>query len=155
MTKKYYIAYGSNLNIDQMEWRCPDARIAGHGTLHNWQLRFRGSGTGAYLTIEPCEGAKVQVGVWEISPEDEKHLDRYEGFPTFYYKRTIPMVLHSYRPGEKPRTIEAMVYIMRQDRPLGRPSGAYVATCAQGYIDFQLDMKALQEAVSRARKEAV
>ena len=53
--KKYYLAYGSNLNVTQMEWRCPRAKIAGYGTLQDWQLLFRGSGTGAYLTIEPCE----------------------------------------------------------------------------------------------------
>ena len=29
MEKRYYIAYGSNLNIGQMQWRCPDARIIG------------------------------------------------------------------------------------------------------------------------------
>ena len=29
MTKKYYIAYGSNLNISQMKTRCPDAKIVG------------------------------------------------------------------------------------------------------------------------------
>ncbi len=26
---KYYIAYGSNLSVEQMAHRCPDARIAG------------------------------------------------------------------------------------------------------------------------------
>lgn len=27
--KKYYIAYGSNLSVEQMAQRCPDARIVG------------------------------------------------------------------------------------------------------------------------------
>ena len=27
--KKYYIAYGSNLNVKQMKFRCPTARIVG------------------------------------------------------------------------------------------------------------------------------
>ncbi|MGN1231560.1 MAG: gamma-glutamylcyclotransferase, partial [Anaerotignum sp.] len=27
--KKYYIAYGSNLNVRQMKFRCPTARIVG------------------------------------------------------------------------------------------------------------------------------
>lgn len=27
--KKYYIAYGSNLSVEQMAYRCPDAKIAG------------------------------------------------------------------------------------------------------------------------------
>ena len=154
MSKKYYIAYGSNLNVTQMQSRCPGAEIAGYGTLHNWQLRFRGSGTGAYLTIEPCKGSAVPVGIWEITDLDEKYLDRYEGFPTFYYKRTLPVVLNSYQ-NEPQKIIEAMVYIMRENRPLGRPSGLYTQICAQGYIDFQFDMKPLRDAVYRARKEAV
>ena len=29
MTKRYYIAYGSNLNIDQMSYRCPGAKVVG------------------------------------------------------------------------------------------------------------------------------
>ena len=28
MPKRYYIAYGSNLNVEQMRHRCPDARVA-------------------------------------------------------------------------------------------------------------------------------
>lgn len=152
--KKYYLAYGSNLNVTQMEWRCPRAKIAGYGTLQDWQLLFRGSGTGAYLTIEPCEGSTVPVGIWEITPEDEKSLDRYEGYPHFYYKATVPVLMKN-RRNQPPKEVDAMVYIMHENRPMGRPSGAYVATCAQGYIDFQFDMKPLRDAVYAARKEAV
>ena len=154
MDKTYYIAYGSNLNVTQMISRCPGASVAGYGFLQDWELRFRGSGTGAYLTIEPQKEAIVPVGIWEITDLDEKYLDRYEGFPHFYYKRTLPVVLNSYQ-NEPQQIIEAMVYIMREDRPLGRPTGLYVQTCAQGYIDFQFDMKPLSDAVYRARKEAV
>ena len=32
------------------------------------------------------EGHKVPVVLWEIEPTDERNLDRYEGFPIFYYK---------------------------------------------------------------------
>lgn len=31
--KKYYIAYGSNLSVEQMAYRCPDAKIAGQAVL--------------------------------------------------------------------------------------------------------------------------
>lgn len=27
--KRYYLAYGSNLNVRQMKYRCPTAKIAG------------------------------------------------------------------------------------------------------------------------------
>ena len=39
--KKYYIAYGSNLSVEQMSDRCPDAKIAGQAVLTGWELLFR------------------------------------------------------------------------------------------------------------------
>ena len=83
MEKRYYIAYGSNLNIPQMRMRCPGARIIGTSVIEGYRLLFKGSRTGSYLTIEPQEGASVPVAAWEVSAENEAALDRYEGFPTF------------------------------------------------------------------------
>ena len=50
--KRYYIAYGSNLNVPQMRMRCPHATILGTSNLKGWELLFKGSKTGSYLTIE-------------------------------------------------------------------------------------------------------
>ena len=95
MEKRYYIAYGSNLNIPQMRMRCPGARIIGTSVIEGYRLLFKGSRTGSYLTIEPQEGARVPVAAWEVSAENEVALDRYEGFPTFYYKKE-PRIFFSY-----------------------------------------------------------
>lgn len=35
MEKRYYIAYGSNLNVQQMRMRCPSARIIGTSVLED------------------------------------------------------------------------------------------------------------------------
>lgn len=51
MAKRYYIAYGSNLNVPQMRMRCPRATILGTANLTGWELLFKGSKTGSYLTI--------------------------------------------------------------------------------------------------------
>ena len=45
MEKPLYFAYGSNINLDQMQYRCPDATVRGQAVLDNYDLRFRGSGT--------------------------------------------------------------------------------------------------------------
>ena len=87
--KRYYIAYGSNLNIRQMRMRCPHARVIGTAVIKDYGLLFKGSRTGAYLTIEPKEGSEVPVAVWEVTESDEAALDRYEGYPVFYYKKNI------------------------------------------------------------------
>ena len=89
MAKRKYIAYGSNLNVQQMKWRCPNAEIMGTGELKDWRLLFKGSKTGAYLTIEKCKGYSVPFAVWEVDASDEAALDRYEGFPSFYYKQEL------------------------------------------------------------------
>ena len=91
--KKFYLAYGSNLNVKQMQFRCPDAKIVGTAEIPNYQLLFKGSKTGSYLTIEPKQGCTVPVAVWSVSERDELALDRYEGYPHFYYKTELELPL--------------------------------------------------------------
>lgn len=138
MEKRYYIAYGSNLNIPQMRMRCPGARIIGTSEIKDYQLLFKGSKTGAYLTIEPKEGSRVPVAVWEVTAEDEAALDRYEGFPTFYDKAEMKLPVKGIRSG-KVRIRNTFVYIMYEDRPLGIPSSYYLRTCMAGYRSFGFD----------------
>ena len=125
MSKRYYIAYGSNLNIPQMRMRCPGARIIGTSVIEDYQLLFKGSKTGSYLTIEPMEGAKVPVVIWEVTETDEKALDRYEGYPNFYYKKEMTLDIKGIRTG-KVRRRDAFAYIMHEERELGIPSWYYV-----------------------------
>jgi len=146
MEKRYYIAYGSNLNVRQMKMRCPSARIIGTGELKDYELLYKGSKTGAYLTIEKKKGLVVPVAVWEVTAEDETALDRYEGFPTFYYKKEMTISVTGIKSG-KVRRRDAFVYIMHEERPLGMPSGYYIHTCGQGYDYFGFDEKYLQRAL--------
>ena len=125
MEKRYYIAYGSNLNIRQMRMRCPSARIIGTSEILDYELLFKGSQTGAYLTIEPKAGAKVPVAVWSVTNEDEAALDRYEGFPTFYYKKELKLPIRGIKSG-KIRNRKCFVYIMHEERSIGIPSLSYV-----------------------------
>ena len=46
MAGKLYFAYGSNINLQQMEQRCPAARPVGPVILDGYELRFRGNGGG-------------------------------------------------------------------------------------------------------------
>ena len=149
--KKYYIAYGSNLNIRQMRYRCPGAKPIGISAIPDYELLFKGSKTGAHLTIEPKDGGLVPVAVWEVTADDEKHLDIYEGYPNFYYKKEVrlPVKLAS----GKTRKLTAFVYIMHEERSLGIPSLAYIRTCEEGYRNFGFDLKYLDRAYMRSTKE--
>ena len=152
MPKRYYIAYGSNLNVEQMRHRCPEARVVGTATLEGWTLLFKGSKTGSYLTIEPKESSSVPVAVWEVSERDELHLDHYEGYPNFYYKKELTVCIKGIRTG-KLRNRRAFVYIMHEDRPLGQPSEYYLNACARGYYFFDFDVNRLIQAVYDSREE--
>ena len=152
MEKRYYIAYGSNLNIRQMRMRCPGARIIGTSVIEGYRLLFKGSRTGSYLTIEPQEGASVPVAAWAVTEEDEAALDRYEGFPSFYYKKEMELPLKGIKTG-KVRLRKVFVYIMHEDRPLGVPSEFYMETCKQGYQSFGFDEAFLEQAYADSREE--
>lgn len=152
MKKKYYLAYGSNLNVWQMRRRCPTARIYGISVIKDYELLYKGSKTGAYLTIEPKPGSIVPVAVWEVTASDELALDRYEGFPTFYYKKDITLPVKRISIGRTTR-IPAFVYIMHEERKLGVPSEFYINCCKSGYRFFGFDTAHLDEAYEKSAKE--
>ena len=70
-----------------MKWRCPDAIPVGVAKIKDYQLLFKGSKSGSYLTIEKQKGSFVPVAIWQVSESDESSLDVYEGYPSFYYKK--------------------------------------------------------------------
>lgn len=148
MEKRYYIAYGSNLNVRQMRTRCPNATILGTSVLDGWELMFRGSRIGSYLTIEEREGGRVPVVVWEVTASDETALDRYEGYPVFYQKREFKLRCKGIRTGKR-RIVTAFAYVMSEGRQIGIPSAAYMHTCLEGYDIFRFDKNILLAAYDR------
>ena len=151
--KKLYLAYGSNLNTEQMKFRCPDAKIMGTAIIKDYELLFRISQSGAYLTIEPKKGESVPVAVWEVSESDIASLDLYEGYPTFYYKKEMTVTYTGIVSGKKRRR-RAFAYIMHEDRPIGIPSIQYIGKCFDGYRRFGFDVKLLFKAINKSKKEA-
>lgn len=65
---KLYVAYGSNLNLKQMAYRCPSASIYGTGQLTNWELLYRGSATNSHATIAKKHGSLSFVQLQRDSP---------------------------------------------------------------------------------------
>ena len=98
MAERLYFAYGSNINLEQMAVRCPAAQVVGPAVLDGYELLFRGNrrGTGV-ATIEPLPGSQVHGLLWKLTPECERSLDVYEGYPRLYEKENItPAVLDGY-----------------------------------------------------------
>lgn len=152
---KYYMAYGSNLNKAQMAYRCPDAVPVATAQIPNYELVFRRG----FLTIEPKKGCSVPVAVWSISDRDEKNLDRYEGFPNFYFKQTFPIMLNGWKDGTiavSEKVGEAMAYIMNDGFSIQAPTNSYYNTVRQGYVDFDFgheDFEKLWKAMDHARQK--
>jgi len=148
--KRLYVAYGSNLNLKQMSYRCPTAKVYGKGIIHGYRLLFKGAPENAYLTIESYQDGKVPVLIWEVQPEDELALDRYEGYPSFYYKENIQVELET---GE---IVTAMVYIMTdkmKDRiHLNLPSKRYLNIVKLGYESAGFNKGLLVEAIETSIK---
>jgi gamma-glutamylcyclotransferase (GGCT)/AIG2-like uncharacterized protein YtfP len=141
-SRKLYAAYGSNMNTQQMARRCPTATPAGTAELQGYRLLFRGSRESAVATVEPYTGGRVPVLLWELTPADESSLDRYEGYPYFYRKESVPLTLGG-------KAVTAMLYVMNAEGgryPLGQPHPRYYAGIREGYMDAGLDTEVLRRA---------
>lgn len=149
--RKNYVAYGSNMDAEQMKLRCPDSKLIGKGIIKKFRLMFKGSQSGVYATIEPAENDVVPVLLWRISAKDEKRLDRYEGFPKFYYKSEVDIVM------ENGQTTGGMVYIMDEKRDLGLPATYYYKLLLNAYEKFGFDKKILENAIeySKVRQDGL
>ncbi len=133
--KTIYLAYGSNLNIDQMAYRCKTAKIIGKTLIEDYRLLFRG-----VATIERHKGGKVPVLLWELGLEDEAALDIYEGFPVFYRKEYL-------RIETEKEKINAMAYLMNDGRSFRKPNKYYFNTILEGYKSAGFDIEILKKAL--------
>ena len=146
MSKRYYIAYGSNLYTEQMRQRCPDAELIGTSVLPDYRLLYKGKWNESWLTIEHSAGSQVPVAIWLVSRRDEMMMDRYEGYPILYYKADL--VLPVVDCGDSLlENVPAFVYIIQSDNEPAIPSAEYVEECVEGYRRFGFDTELLREAM--------
>ncbi len=85
-----YAAYGSNMDPAQMMERCPHSPMAGTGWLMDWRLTFGGEDygwEGALATIVEEPGAQVFTVLYDVTTEDERQLDRWEGADLGMHKK--------------------------------------------------------------------
>ncbi|OLN30098.1 gamma-glutamylcyclotransferase family protein [Desulfosporosinus metallidurans] len=141
--KTLYIAYGSNLNLPQMAFRCPTAKVVGASEIKDYELLFRGGRQGSVATVEPLKGSNVSVLLWTLKEKDLEALDRYEGYPSFYRKGILDVELGG-------KNVPAMVYIMNDGHPFGSPSDYYLSTILEGYKSAGFDTEYLEQAVEKS-----
>lgn len=115
-----YFAYGSNLDVLQMQHRCPNATPLGQAYFPGWKLVFRGVADIVPASMESL----LPVGIWEITDRCLKSLDSYEGVKHGLYRRVY---------------INGMLTYRMNSEGISPPADAYFATIHRGYKDFDLD----------------
>ena len=137
--RKYYFAYGSNLCIRQMASRCPGALRVGPVVLPDYKLTFH-----THANIERSDGDQVHGAIYSITLDDERALDRYEGFPNYYGKYAFECDVKA-QNGDV-RRVTVMFYAMSMIRT-GPPSATYLQTILDGFADWDLPTESVYQAV--------
>lgn len=123
ISDRFYFAYGANMSVDSMAYRCPDAEPVGSFFLRDWRLRLHN-----HATVEPAKGHSVPGALWRITPECEQYLDMFEGYPYYYRKQELEQ-----------DGVRFMVYVMNEPAS-GNPSDGYVDLLFEGYRDWNLPL---------------
>jgi len=141
--KNYYVAYGSNMNLEQMRWRCPLSVPIGKAYLKGYKLVFN-----IHADIIPTGDDKdvLPVALWDINPSEWGRLDMYEGYPKYYTREKVNVIT------EDGELVEATVYVMTKERKgIAPPAATYFYGIVQGCEDFGITpnhiMKAVRESV--------
>ncbi len=135
--KQLYIAYGSNINLEQMAFRCPHSKVVGVSEIKDFELEFRG-----VATIVPKENASVPVLIWELDERDLPTLNRYEGYPRLYRQEEMPFELNG-------QSYKGMAYLMNHGE-ISPPTQQYYNTILQGYRGNGLDESYLKKALENS-----
>lgn len=149
----YCIAYGSNLNEERMKKRCPKAEAFGTSMIYGYRLLFKQSMTGAYATIEQDANCCVPVLVYKMTADDEQRLDRFEGYPKYYYKRDFLLPVWGLNGRKKKLRRNCIAYIMHEYRLLSEPGEEYFDLLDSGYERWGFDkgclVKAMEDSIGK------
>lgn len=133
-----YVAYGSNMNLEQMEFRCPHSKLIGVGELKGWRLIFN-----IHADIIPTNNNNdiIPIVLWDIDKRDWKMLDIYEGYPNYYIKKKVNVEYNG-------KIENAIVYVMNKDKKgIYPPFKEYFNTIKNGYIQNNIDTLYLYKAL--------
>lgn len=144
----FYLAYGSNLSQERLAARCPDAVPVGTTKIQGYRLLFKKSGSGFYATIEQDANCFVPAAVYKISEYDEALLNRFEGYPKYYYKRRFMLPVRTLAGGRLRGLKQCMAYVLHEERLLGEPSMDYYRILDIGYETWGFDVEILDRGLS-------
>ena len=126
-----YAAYGGNLDPRRMFIQAPYSPLRGTGWLEGWRLTFGGDNSTGTVTIlatvveEPDRaGNDVFVGLYDLTSDDERALDEWEGLTIGLYSK-LRVRVHTLEG-----TPLAWLYVLN-DYEGGLPSARYLGMIAE------------------------
>ena len=120
VSRRPYLAFGSNMVATQMHRRCPAAQDMGIARLDGWRFLINQEG---YATIVPDQSAYVLGVLWSLTSACEAALDDYEELATGLYTKAY-LEIHG---------APALVYLATNALP-GHPLAGYLeAIIAETY----------------------
>jgi gamma-glutamylcyclotransferase len=129
-----YFAYGSNMNRAQMRARCPESRVLGHGFVMDHVLVFAQWSTArasSVASILRSPGDRTLGRVYELSEADVRRLDRFEGYPNQYKKKSVKVQM--LKPSHK---LNAMTYYIPRPFEESPPATPYFNIIAGAYAEL-------------------
>mgnify|MGYP003646605829 CR=1 FL=1 len=136
-----YMGYGSNLWLQQIAARCPQADTYGRGRLRGARLAFA-----KVATIIADENVDTLVGIYTLTASDIETLDRREGLGRSYDRYLVTPEV------DDGNAVRCFTYIRRDATP-GAPSDEYFAKLTAGYRDWGFPDRRLRRARERAIKD--
>lgn len=133
-----YFAYGANTNTAGMADRCPGAVSIGSARLEYHRFRFAG-----HADIVTDAEHDVEGVLWEITEEHLASLDNFEGYPHYYDRKVIGVVL-----AEHEEEVPAIVYFMQPGFNDQKPGDQYLTTVYNGYKEHNVPCAQLLEALT-------
>lgn len=121
--------------LSSMLGRCPNATPLQKFTLRGWRLDF-----GHHATIVRDPDAVCDGALWEITDMCEDNLDIFEGYPTYYEK------VYLEQDG-----LPFMAYEMVDIHRDGYPMQSYIDLLREGYNNWGLDHRLLDDALGYAQ----
>jgi len=122
----YYFAYGSNMNWQQIQRRCPSSRFVCVGRLVDYQFgitrhsRLRDCGT---ANVCPAPGKEVWGVVYDV---DDGDLSRLDTFEDGYRRETL--VVHD----DARQPLTALVYVADLEGNVPLPNAEYKSLIIEG-----------------------
>ena len=140
-TRKYYLAYGLNTNLQSMLARCPDAKLLGNVCIKGYKLVFK-----THCDIIAEKNSDLNCVLWSITQQCEKNLDLLEGYPEYYVKKNLNVSFQG-------KTVQALIYCMREKNSEILPSQNYLDLVVAGYRENKLDLDQIKRALLSAHKQ--